>query len=465
MLEAGSLRSLLQRYLLTGFVLVWAVSASVIHVAAQRFVTDGYDRSLFDTALDLATQIHSRDGRLTFELPAAMRSMLQQDGGDRVFYAVMTTGGELLGGMPGLPVSRRTGRGGNNVHYYDARYRSEPLRMAVVRLPVEGSRQQALVVVGETLHRRISLGSRIQWSIAGLMLAQLLLIVVLVRYAVRQGLQPLNRLAAGLAARNPADSDDLSEAGLVSEVRPLVASMNALLVRLRRLLRAQRQFIADASHQLRTPLAGIQLQLDLALTERDPARQRAALEQAHSAMQRAAHLSHQLLTLSRAEPQASLLDTRTVCDLGALAGEVGRQFAPAALANQAEMDVHLAGVPTPVLGDAVLLREMVSNLLDNAIRYAGAGARIGLRVSAVDDKVVLEVTDDGPGIAPEQRQNVFSRFYRIPGTPGAGCGLGLAIVAEIAGQHHASISLDDGLPGRGTRVGVVFPRYAPSHAG
>lgn len=456
MLEAGSLRGQLQRYLLGGFVVVWAASASAIHYAAQRFVTVGYDHSLFDTALDLTAQIHSRHGHLTLDLTPAMRDVLEQDGKDRVVYAVSTEAGELLGGTQGLPAPRQTNVG-HGVHYYDATWQTKPLRMAIAHLPVDGAEHQQVVVqVGETLRGRTSLGTRIQWSIAGLQLVQLLLIIFLVRHAVERGLRPLQNLTSALTSRAPADSDDLSEAGLVSEVRPLVASMNALLVRLRSVLVGQRQFIADASHQLRTPLAGIQLQLDLALTETDPARQRLALEQAQAATTRAARLSHQLLTLSRAEPRASPVEDACV-DMARLADDVTAQFAPQALAAGVDVDVDLPAGHAPVRGDPVLLRELIANLLDNAIRYAGPNARVAVRVAAPDARVVLEVADDGPGIAPDLRPKVFSRFYRIPGTPGAGCGLGLAIVAEIAERHGATVSLEAGPGERGTVVQVVFP--------
>lgn len=456
MLEASSLRGQLQRYLLGGFVVVWAASASAIHYAAQRFVAVGYDHSLFDTALDLTAQIQSRNGHLTLDLTPALRDVLAQDGKDRVVYAVSTEAGELLGGTQGLPAPRQTNIG-HGVHYYDATWQAKPVRMAIAHLPVDGPEHQLVVVqVGETLRGRTSLGTRIQWSIAGLQLVQLLLIIFLVRHAVERGLRPLKNLTSALASRAPADSDDLSEAGLVSEVRPLVASMNALLVRLRSVLIGQRQFIADASHQLRTPIAGIQLQLDLALAETDPARQQAALQQAQAATTRAARLSHQLLTLSRAEPQAAAVEEECV-DLSRLADDVAAQFAAQAVAARGVVDVDLPAEPAPVRGDAVLLRELIANLLDNAIRYAGPKARIGVRVAAAVAHVVLEVADDGPGIAPDLRPKVFSRFYRVPGTPGAGCGLGLAIVSEIAERHGATVSLATGAGERGTVVRVVFP--------
>jgi two-component system sensor histidine kinase TctE len=456
MLKARSLRGQLQRYLLGGFVLVWAASAIFIHYAAQRFVTVGYDHSLFDTAIDLAAQIRDHQGHLALELTPALQEVLVQDGRDRVVYAVTTETGELLGGTAGLPHPPWLPNVGGGVHYYDAIWQAKPLRMAVAHLPVDGAEHRKVMVqVGETLHGRNNLDAHIQWSIAGLQLVQLLLIVFLVRHAVERGLRPLKHLTAALASRAPADSADLSEVGLVSEVRPLVTSMNALLVRLRSMLVGQRQFIADASHQLRTPLAGIQLQLDLALIETDPTRQQLALRQAQAATTRAAHLSHQLLTLSRAEPQTSPIEDECI-DIARLADDVTAEFAAQALAAGVSVDLDLPPGPAPVRGDPVLLRELIANLLDNAIRYSGPNARVAVRVDAPDTGVVLEVADDGPGIAPDLRPKVFSRFYRIPGTPGVGCGLGLAIVAEIAERHAATVSLSTGPDERGTVVRVEF---------
>lgn len=462
MLKASSLRGQLQRYLLGGFMVVWAASAVVIHYAAQRFLTTGYDHSLFDTAIDLTAQIKNRHGHLALELTPALQDVLVQDGRDHVVYAVTAETGELLGGTAGLPPPSKPLATDRGVQYYDATWQGKPLRMAVARLPVGGAgHQQVLVQVGETLHGRTNLGARIQWSIAGLQLVQLLLIIFLVRYAVERGLRPLKHLTTALASRAPADSDPLSESGLVSEVRPLVASMNALLVRLRGVLVGQRQFIADASHQLRTPIAGIQLQLDLALEETDPERRQIALRQAQVATTRAARLSHQLLTLSRAEPQASVLENEYV-DMARLADEVTAQSAAQALAAGVDVDRDLPSAPALVRGDPVLLRELIANLLDNAIRYAGDGARVNVRITASDARVGLEVADNGPGIAPQFRSNVFNRFFRIPGTPGAGCGLGLAIVAEIAERHFATVSLEPGLNGCGTAVRLDFSAAGPN---
>jgi len=287
---------------------------------------------------------------------------------------------------------------------------------------------------------------------------------VLVRYAVNRGLRPLSRLVSEIAGRSPSDLRALSRSGVVSEVQPLVGAMNTLLARLRALLATQQRLIADASHQLRTPLAGIKSQLDLALDADSPEQLQTALGQAHAATERTVHLSHQLLTLARAEPEAIPGDAQQVCDLGRLAREVAAQLVPAALVSGVEMAVDIAhGTSAQVLGDHVLLGELISNLLDNAVRYSGPGGHVTLRVVATPrGTTLLEVEDDGPGIAPDERLRVFERFYRLPGTPGEGCGLGLAIVAEIARRHGAQVSLQAGAQGRGTLARVEFSGWVES---
>jgi len=465
MFEASTLRGQLQRYLLGGFVLLWLTSASAVHYAAQRFMTAGYDHSLFDTALDLAAQIHLQDNHLQLDLSPALREVLARDGDDRVYYAVTTTRDELIGGTPGLPAPTGESVRLGGVSYYDAIFRAQSLRMAVARLPVEAAgNRQVMVLIGETLHRRNSLGDRILWSMGVLQLLQLVVAGVLVRYAVNRGLRPLSRLVSEIAGRSPADLRALSRSGVVSEVQPLVGAMNTLLGRLRALLATQQRLIADASHQLRTPLAGIKSQLDLALDADSPEQLHTALRQAHAATERTVHLSHQLLTLARAEPEAIPGDAQQVCDLGRLARDVAAQLVPSALLSGVEMAVDIAqGTPAQVLGDHVLLRELISNLLDNAVRYSGPGGHVTLRVvTTPQGTTLLEIEDDGPGIAPDERQSVFERFYRLPGTPGEGCGLGLAIVAEIARRHGAQVSLQAGAHGRGTLARVEFSGWVES---
>lgn len=465
MFEAVTLREQLQRYLLSGFVLLWLTSASAVHYAAQRFMTAGYDHSLFDTALDLTAQIRLQDDHLRLDLTPALRGVLERDGSDRVYYAVTATSGELIGGTPGLPTPTTESVRLGGVSYYDAIFQAQPLRMAVARLTVGAAgNRQVLVLVGETLHRRNNLGDKILWSMGGLQLVQLVVAVVLVRYAVRRGLRPLSRLVTEIAARSPADLRALSHTGVVSEVQPLVGAMNTLLARLRALLATQQRLIADASHQLRTPLAGIKSQLDLALDADSPQQLQTALGQAHAATERTVHLSHQLLTLARAEPEAIPADAKQVCDLGWLARDVAAQLVPSALVSGVDMAVDIPdGASARVLGDHVLLRELITNLLDNAVRYSGPDGHVTLRmVTTPKDTLLIEVEDDGPGIAPDERQSVFERFYRLPGTPGDGCGLGLAIVAEIADRHGAQVSLHPGTQGRGTLARVEFSRLADS---
>jgi two-component system sensor histidine kinase TctE len=244
------------------------------------------------------------------------------------------------------------------------------------------------------------------------------------------------------------------------EIQPLIYAMNDLLRRLSNTLAAQQRFVTDAAHQLRTPVAGIKTQTELALRMTDPAEQQKALQQLHTATENLSRLIHQLLALARSEPDAQSAHTLERVDLNREMREATGEWVPRAL--QRNIDLGFEGTDAPVIvqGNAFLLREMLGNLLDNAIRYSPAGSHVTVEVSCEERYAVLRVEDNGSGIAPEDRTHVFERFYRVLGTEADGCGLGLAIVREVAEGHGATVSLGDGTTGRGIAVHVRFPAAA-----
>jgi two-component system OmpR family sensor kinase len=276
----------------------------------------------------------------------------------------------------------------------------------------------------------------------------------LVWVVVSRGLAPLDRVAVEVSTRSPDALQPIAQRGLPQEVRPLIGSLNALLERLSQALEAQRGFVGDAAHALRTPVAALQLQAELLERAQTEDERTAAAASLHDGLERVRRLVAQLLVLAR-QDGAHAPRTVSPVALDALAAEVvGEQ---AVLAEAKNIDLGLMRVePVGVVGDRDSLRILLSNLVDNAIRYTPAGGRVDVAVERRNDAAVLSVEDSGPGIAPEHRAQVFDRFYRVQQT-GTGSGLGLAIVQNIAERHDARVVLDTARNGHGLLVRVCFP--------
>ena len=280
---------------------------------------------------------------------------------------------------------------------------------------------------------------------------------LLIWLTIAQGLKPLERVAAAVARRSSTLLEPVGERGLPSEVQPLVLALNGLLERLGQALAAQRSFIADAAHELRTPLTAVHLQAQLAERAATEAERRQALADLKSGLERATRLSEQLLTLAREEPGVAERPLADV-DLSELAREVIAELAPLAEAKAIDLGLN-ANWTAPVRGDADALRALISNLIDNALRYTPDGGKVDVTVARDGERIALSVRDTGPGIAPAERARVFDRFYRGQTTGAAvrGSGLGLAIVRSVADRHEAEIALGEGIDGAGLGVTVRFP--------
>lgn len=290
---------------------------------------------------------------------------------------------------------------------------------------------------------------------------------ILMWYAVGVGLRPLETMSRAVAKRRADAMAPLAEERLPDELRPLAGSLNALLARLADALAAQRRFTADAAHELRTPLAALKLQVELAARSPDAASRAAAFGELTAGVDRATHLVEQLLTMARLEPEAPARAFGPV-DLVALAREA--IIARAAIAADRHQDLGLArAAEVPVTGDAATLAVLVANLLDNALRYTPAGGRIDVALDEDGGAAVLSIADTGPGIPAAERAQVFERFHRgsaAEARPNSGgSGLGLSIVRRIADAHGAAVTLDDGPGGRGLAVRVRFPAAAPAGPG
>jgi two-component system sensor histidine kinase TctE len=406
--------------------------------------TQAYDQALVDIGLAIGQHVRVTPTEYRFELPPAVEQVLRTDRFDSIFYRVLSPAGLDIAGDPDLPAPP-----GDTVAF-NTTYNGKPVRVMSVQTPC--GRSACNVLVAETMVKRERLVRDIllQSLFPEVLIA--LATLVIVWFGVKRGLRPLARLSDEIKARSAGDLRPIDAAGAPEETRPLVGALNELLQEVAAASQKQQRFLADAAHQLRTPLAGLRAHTELALAQPIPEACRAQLEQVHRATIRTARLANQLLALARAEPGARSVTTRV--DLKGIAGGEADDWLRQSLARDIDLGFELE--PASVDGDAFLLREALSNLVHNAIEYSHRGGRVTVRTGRRNGHAFLEVEDDGPGIAPQERARVLERFYRVPGTPGTGSGLGLAIVREIAASHAASLFVDDAAAG-GCRVGITFP--------
>jgi two-component system sensor histidine kinase TctE len=389
--------------------------------------------------------------------------MLQQaqeallyDHEDTLIFQVRAPDGAVVAGDEGLGMPPTLARGERT--FFDGRYAGQPVRVAAIR-PDNGF----YVQVAETLHKR----NRLIWEVlaAGIVpaLAIALATVALAWTGVARGLAPLDSVRAQLLGRSPQDLRPLDEHSAPTEIGPAIEALNRLLARLREANEMQQRFLANAAHELRTPLAGLQMHLELLLRRELPEDVRHEVTGMHKATVRAGHLANQLLALAKAEATATDAVRNASVDLYAVADRAAHEWVHRAIAR--DIDLGFLLEHAQVAGDPILLGELIDNLLDNALRYTPPGGAVTVRCGNGTDQAYLSVEDTGPGIPSSAHGRIFERFYRIQGTPGDGTGLGLAIVKEVAQRHGASLQIESPAAGSsGTRVVVRFPAQAAATA-
>jgi two-component system sensor histidine kinase TctE len=481
--ERRSLFGEILDWMLTPLLLLWPISLALTWLVAQNIAGKPFDRALEYNVQALAQLVAVKNNQVHLNLPAPAREILRADDTDLVYYQVTGTQGELLSGEYDLPAPRDDDKAGEGeVRLREDVIQGQGVRVAYTwlkvdvkgpRIPVAtgktGGDQFVLVQVAETLEKRKTLATEI---VKGVMVPQFVILplaVLLVWLALVRGIKPLAQLEKRIRARKPDDMSPLDDAAVPEEVAPLVLSINDLLSRLTVSLTTQKRFLADAAHQLKTPLAGLRMQADLAQRETDADELKKSLKQIGRSSIRATHTVNQLLALARAETTGRSLAKQRV-DLVHIAREVMADSVPRALEKGIDLgyDGPAAGEQASQLdGNPTLLKELVRNLLDNALNYTPEKGRVTLRIltDRFSGVLVLLVEDSGPGIPESERTLVFQPFYRALGTNVDGSGLGLAIVQEIAMQHDATISIEDASPtspaqaaphGPGTRVTVRF---------
>jgi len=438
-----SLRTSLLFWLLGGVVLVGVAGGLIVYRNALREADAFFDYHLKETALFL------RDQPVEYQFPTPIPP--NDVAYDFVVQIWTIDGRRIYIGPERVVLPNSTALGYSTVNTSGGQWRVygtvSPTKVVQVAQPMSVRRQQAAQLAVHTL-------APFAWLMP--------LLGLLVWLAVGHALQPLQRLATAVKTRRVNALEPLSAERLPEEVRPVVGSLNDLLGRLTAALDRERAFMADAAHELRTPLTALHLQLGALARAGSEAERAEAMSKLSEGVQRAIRLVEQMLALARQEPRAEPVRSRLALD--ELAREVIAELVPLADARRIDLGMSEAQA-TFVHGERDAVATLIRNLVDNAVRYTPPGGRVDVSVersAALPAQALLRVMDNGPGIAPEERDRVFDRFYRKPGTRSPGSGLGLAIVKAIAAAHGATVRLDEGASGGGLAVTVTFPAEADS---
>ena len=472
--EQRSLFGEILDWMLTPLLLLWPISLALTWLVAQGLANKPFDRAMVYNVQALAQQVRlGPDKKVEFSLPQPASELLRADETDLVYYQVRGANNEHLSGDRDVPLPSDEEEKGSSyeVHIRDDEMRGMEVRVAYtwIRLDADGKRP-ALVQVAETREKRSVLAAEI---IKGVMLPQFALLplaVLLVWLALVRGIKPLSELEERIRARKPDDLSPLDDKAVPMEVAPLVLSVNDLLERLKDSIVTQKRFLADAAHQLKTPLAGLRMQADLAQrsgsSEEDLKK---SLQQIGRASVQATHTVNQLLSLARAEGGGASVPQQA-CDMARMVSDVLQDCLPRAMDKGLDLGYEGVDPDTPgvkVMGNPILLKEMVRNLVENAMNYTPSTDErpgvitVRVLVDPYSKALVLQVEDNGPGIPLPERELVFQPFYRALGTNVDGSGLGLPIVKEIAQQHGATISIDATFEHQ-TPPGACFTlRFAP----
>lgn len=452
-----SLRGLLLRWLLPSLLCLLVIASLTSFYSANLAATRSFDRNLLDPIQALSQHVVYEHGQPVLTLSQDSLHSLFTHVYDTAYFQLSDDHDHQFAGDLTLPPPRIVG---NKPFFYDASFAGQAVRVGAMRVvldngfPLESVTHVVVVQIAQTLIRR----NRNLYELMALMLTPALVIslaaAVVVSVGVSRGLMPLHALQLEIASRSHADLRPIPESHAPLEVRPVVASLNGLLSELSAVLESQQRFLANAAHQLRTPLAGLHTQLEWLLRSPLPDEASQVLNTLLDATRRATHLANQLLALARAEPNAQHSVHRQSVDLSVMIEASMAAWLARARNKNIDLGFELASVFC--VGDVLLLPELFGNLVDNALRYTPDGGMITVRCYQSGLYAVLEVEDNGPGIPQSERQNVLERFYRVAGSPGNGCGLGLSIVAEITRQHGACLEILDSNYVSGALIRVLF---------
>jgi len=458
-----SLRRTLLLVLLPGMLMVVGVELWLTWRTAVDAANAAYDRSLLGAIKSIDANISTDSGGLAVELPYRMLEFFELTASGQVHYRVATEEGLVEIGNADLPPPARPLETGKP-QFDDSVYFGTPVRVGsyarMLPRPLAGQEaaQRVVIQVAETLESREQFTRTLVLQALArdlvLVLAAGLLLVLVIGWALR----PLARLRSEVRTRSPQDLTPIATGGIPADVQPLVEAINHHVERTRRLTEARRRFVDDASHQLRTPLTTLTTQVGFALREPDPAKLRDALLAVRSQLEETVRQTNQMLALARTDTAELVSEP---IDLLPFAEDVTRAWWTDARAGRIDLGLDVPSQPVVVMAHPGLLKEALSNLLHNAIRYTPAGGQVTVRVAAGQGEARLMVVDNGPGIPAAERPRAGERFFRASNAGQPGSGLGLAIVRSIAERHGGRLEVDTGAQGLGLAVAIVLPRASP----
>ncbi|CAM5790851.1 sensor histidine kinase [Castellaniella caeni] len=466
--RAGRHATLLGRILLWMIVplfVLWSIGIVITYFISLNIANSPYDRTLASHLRLLRHEVELQRLTSGVTLSESASTVLAGNSDDpATLWQILDANGHLMAGDPHIPTPENWTYDIDQIRFRNATLEHQAIRLAYMWGGRDRDGAGFLTVVAEPAEARATLQQEI---LTGMLTPQLIILplaAMLAGLGLTQGLEPLSLLQEHMRRRKPSDLSPIRDDLAPAEIVPLIAAMNNVLQRLAASIESQQRFVANAAHQLKTPLAGIRTQCELALREPEPARLRASLQQLIAGSQRATRLVNQLLLLARAEsldPNQSR-NTEQI-DLYPLAETCTGEWVRAAMQRNIDLGFESPGEPLPIFGNRTMICELLNNLIDNALLYTPRGGQVTVRAFAEDEQICLEVQDSGPGIPPEEQTKVFDRFYRILGHEAEGSGLGLAIVREVAEHHRATVAFVP--PGNhsnpasaGTRLRVSFPR-------
>ncbi len=471
----ASLRKKIFSWLMPLMLLLILVDSSLLNRLAINALEKELDADLHSSSQDITSYLkHSRIDAIDFELLENASRILLNDNVDRILYSISNENGVLLSGNEKLfektkmytyTNTKTKARTSNlDAYYFFAEINNEKFRVIHSTFKVMNTfgQHDINIQVAVTLNRRNALANKI---LIGIVVPQLLLALVsflIISISVKRGLAPLNELQNAVSKRSEKNLSPINLPDIPEEVSLVANSVNQLMWQLQNLISGQNQFIADAAHQLRTPLAGAQAQLELAELESDPAKLKSILLKVHQSLDRLLHTINQLLVLAKSQPEAVSMIKMETLDLNVISKEVASEMAPTAIQKKIDLGFEEAATPAIILGNAERLKELLYNLLDNAIRYTQNAGCVTLSINVTDEDVELIVADNGPGISMADRDKIFDRFHRVIGSGQDGSGLGLAIVKEIANLHNADIVVSEANTTNGLQVTVNFNKWMES---
>lgn len=449
-MPGGSLRQQLLVWLLPASVVILVASILIAYLIAARAAGEAWDQGLHDAAEAFADRLRNHPAQIPAELPAGAERMLIADPEDRVWFRLKARDGRTLAGnarLPALPPRY----GDQPVRYGNSSFEGRDIRL--VALHFEVGQGELELTIGSTMRKRDAL---VRDILLGMVIPELILffaMIVLMEIAIERGLAPLGKLRDEISARSHLDLRPVTLNDVPDELQAVASEINELLDRLSHSIVSQSNFVADAAHQLRTPVAALQAQAEILRRETTEVGPQERLGYLVTAVARLSHLVRQLLALARAEPSPNNVEQ---IDLPALIKESAETHFPRAIAAGIDLGFDLQ--PVGVRGSPILIQEMIANLVDNALRYTPPPGSVTVRCRRIGGDAVLQIEDSGPGIPESERQRVFERFHRLPGNTAEGSGLGLAIVREITHTHGGSVSVSAG----NTLSGALFEVRLPA---